>query len=391
MKPELDGVSTCEQSFGAWARTGGRAARITATAGFFIVLCAAGLGGGCKADLKSEPQSDPGITKTASKGPVDVSLTARPASIPFDQRARVTLEITADKGVTILDSEFAAALTAGDRSFQYRVADRHEEPARPTDDGRLRWTYQFDLEFFLSGEHEIPGAEVSFVDLSQRPVDGADAAPVSAVADVQTVTTDPLTVVVRQDEGFAPTEAELRSVPRLDPIELTRKRTLWWWVAPVLLAAVIMALVLMRRRRRRAESQLALRIPAHEWARAQLSRLVAQDLIAKQRFQDFYYGISGIVRGYIERRFAVSAPEMTTEEFLTAASTHGQFGEQTTEELNRFLTACDLVKYACHRPASDEPDAVLRAASDFVERTRRREMPQATGGTDGSSAGERAA
>jgi hypothetical protein len=134
-------------------------------------------------------------------------------------------------------------------------------------------------------------------------------------------------------------------------------------------AVLAMALWLLNRRRR-AVSQDVVRVPAHEWASQQLSELIAEDLIGKHRVQEFYYRVSGIVRGYIERRFTVSAPDMTTEEFLASTVRDRRFGAETTQELNGFLTACDMVKYACHSPQDEEADGAIQAASDFVEKTR---------------------
>ena len=71
---------------------------------------------------------------------------------------------------------------------------------------------------------------------------------------------------------------------------------------------------------------------------------------------------------------------MTTEEFLAAALHDARFGQTITDELDRFLGACDLVKYARHDPGHDECDAVLKAAGDFVEKTRVR-MDQDTAST----------
>jgi hypothetical protein len=119
-------------------------------------------------------------------------------------------------------------------------------------------------------------------------------------------------------------------------------------------------------------------VPAHVWARLQLDELLADDLIERGQVQEFYYRISGIVRGYIERRFHVSAPEMTTEEFLAAAGTDRRFEPEQTQSLHEFLTQCDLVKYARHAPASHEAREAIRAAEDFIQRTREREEPAAT-------------
>ena len=64
-----------------------------------------------------------------------------------------------------------------------------------------------------------------------------------------------------------------------------------------------------------------------------LPALVTEDLIARGLIQEFHYRTSGIVRGYIERRFGVSAPEMTTEEFLTAAAADARF-ERTRQRVS---------------------------------------------------------
>jgi hypothetical protein len=113
---------------------------------------------------------------------------------------------------------------------------------------------------------------------------------------------------------------------------------------------------------------------------------VADDLVQKGRVREFYYRVSGIVRGYIERRFDIRAPEMTTEEFLASAASDRRFRTVVTEQLDCFLRACDLVKYACREPRSEESDTVLRTAGGFVERTRERgspaDEPQAVGKTE---------
>ena len=54
---------------------------------------------------------------------------------------------------------------------------------------------------------------------------------------------------------------------------------------------------------------------------------------------------------------------------LAAAGRDRRFGDENTEQLDEFLTSCDLVKYARYSPAGAEADAALRAADGFVERT----------------------
>ena len=52
------------------------------------------------------------------------------------------------------------------------------------------------------------------------------------------------------------------------------------------------------------------------WRSTALNRLRAQGLIEQGQFEDYYVQLSSIVRHYLEDRFHLRAPEMTTEEFL---------------------------------------------------------------------------
>ena len=46
----------------------------------------------------------------------------------------------------------------------------------------------------------------------------------------------------------------------------------------------------------------------------------ARGLIAEGAFKEYYSALSGIVRTYVEQRFRIRAPEMTTEAFLLAVA-----------------------------------------------------------------------
>ena len=309
-------------------------------------------------------ESQAGITRSTEEGPVSVSLTVSPKVPGVSENVRARLEIVADTSVTIIEPDYGNVLGEGDRVFEYRVREVETERAKPIGEGRLRWVYTYDLRFVLAGEYELPGAEVSFTTVGPD-----DAARESSIS------TEPITLVVTAPQEAALSDADLRTITRLDPVDLP-----WAWPAPkrliamgVAAVAVIVAFVLWRRRRGRQTVEMP--IPADVWARRQLAALLADELLEKERVQEFYYRISAIVRGYIERRFDVSAPEMTTEEFLVATASDNRFGDETSVELDKFLCACDMVKYAKHLPGPSECEAVLRAARDFVERTREHVAP----------------
>ena len=56
--------------------------------------------------------------------------------------------------------------------------------------------------------------------------------------------------------------------------------------------------------------------PADEIAYGQLEKLRAKDFIRQGKIKEYYSEVSDIIRHYLENRFLLKAPEMTTEEFL---------------------------------------------------------------------------
>ena len=84
----------------------------------------------------------------------------------------------------------------------------------------------------------------------------------------------------------------------------------------------------------------------------------------------WFVELSSIVRRYLEQRYDIRAPEMTTEEFLNVATARPELREDHRELLTQFLERCDRVKFAGYRPEADESIATLKAARGFVEDTR---------------------
>lgn len=98
----------------------------------------------------------------------------------------------------------------------------------------------------------------------------------------------------------------------------------------------------------------------------------ARILGARQGMNDarWYVGeVSDAVRGYLEGRFGVRAPEQTTEEFLAGWAGKEWPGMGDAAGLGEFLGWCDLVKFAGWRPGGAELEALEHAALGMVEPT----------------------
>ena len=84
----------------------------------------------------------------------------------------------------------------------------------------------------------------------------------------------------------------------------------------ILVFLAILVLLFMFLSRRKKVSVVVPKRPAHEIAYEQLEKLKAKDLIRQGRIKEYYSEVSDIIRHYLENRFLLKAPEMTTEEFL---------------------------------------------------------------------------
>ncbi len=84
----------------------------------------------------------------------------------------------------------------------------------------------------------------------------------------------------------------------------------------------------------------------------------------------WYVELSAIVRRYLEDRYGLRAPELTTEEFLREAQRSGQLSSTHRNLLSDFLVRCDRVKFARYEPDEEESRQALASARSFLEETR---------------------
>ncbi len=143
-----------------------------------VVSClVAVMAGGCSGDSDGGPDrsgAGPAIVRTANEGGVEVVLTADRSELPFDERLGVSIEVVASPEVAVNWADYSAALS--DRPFEYRLAGEVSAPVERTQDGRTRRRKDYDIEFFVPGEYELPGAHVKFVDGRGSSADGLIAA-----------------------------------------------------------------------------------------------------------------------------------------------------------------------------------------------------------------------
>ncbi len=182
----------------------------------------------------------------------------------------------------------------------------------------------------------------------------------------QELLTDELSLKIRPVLSGEEAGGELRAVRRSLEEQLGPsfwQRTWWAFIGAGALAALLTALYFVRRGRK------APTISPYERASVALAKLEAQGLPDADTRDNWYVQLSGIVRRYLEDRFGLRAPELTTEEFLRVAQRSDALSSAHKKLLSGFLADCDQVKFAGYEPGAEESQGVLEAARRFLLET----------------------
>jgi hypothetical protein len=118
-------------------------------------------------------------------------------------------------------------------------------------------------------------------------------------------------------------------------------------------------------------------VPPHTKALRALARLRVLPRTTPAQVEAFYVEVSQVLRTYLEERFGLHAPERTTEEFLSELEQGSALSTDQRRALQRFLSQCDMVKFAAQIPGEEVHLETFAIAEQFVETTR------ADGGRDG--------
>jgi hypothetical protein len=278
---------------------------------------------------------------------VTVQAVATPDATTIGSRIRYEVTVNAPPGIEVVVAQPAEKI--GDLD----IVDFGTEPPHSTADGRVVFRRWWQLVAWSPGHHLLPSPEVRY----RGPEGTLVAAP-----------GDDVGVEVESLLARAPEGADIRDIKPPEPIPVDWRP---YYVGAGLLAAIaLLGLVVREVRRRRSHPRPAPPPPPpHVVALAALEALRARALVEQGAFKEFYSTLSDVVRRYLEDRFHVRAPEMTTEEFLVATARDGRLAPAHRRLLGEFLGESDLVKFARHVPTIADSERAFEAARRFVADT----------------------
>jgi len=294
------------------------------------------------------------IENTTQRGPVQAKIKLEPSEPIIGDILTLTLQVSAEAEVELLMPEFGQSLE------RFTILDF--VPREKIDDqGRTVVMHRYRLQPSSSGTQAIPPLMIEFVD--RRP--GNRLAPEGE--DAYEILTERLEFNVK---SVVPTGAsnELKAPLReLAPLGAGRGKI---WMALIAVSIILLLGLPFAWRSWQHHRIGSRRRSAYDIANSRLSKLRASPKPEGEEISAFFVELSDIVRHYLEDRFNLHAPELTTEEFLEVAATSPDLTAEHKNFLQDFLRQADQVKFAQHIPDSQSIDNALRSATNFLEQTK---------------------
>ncbi len=160
------------------------------------------------------------------------------------------------------------------------------------------------------------------------------------------------------------------------PVPIPKHVPIMWPLMSALAVSSLIFLYLYKKIKNQAAfAENAPQVPPWEKAYARLRELDQKRLPNLGEHDLFYVELSAILREYIEERFSIRAPELTTQEFLAEAAKTNALSVEQQRLVVRFLLQSDKVKFARHTPTLTEMRDAFAYVVHFVDETIPREIP----------------
>lgn len=225
-------------------------------------------------------------------------------------------------------------------------------------------------------------------EFAEEPVTGADGSVVQTVswrllpepcADVYAIA--PFVVDVEADgrkDAFYAGPVHFEAPPAREPVtggmEIDPRKVLpplsWrlvGWCALGLLAALALGTGLVLLVRLVARKVREHRMSPIERAWVELDRLLRKGLPGRGRYKEFYVELTMVVRRYIQRKYGVRAPHLTTEEFFDELGRAALATPEQEARLREFLTSADMVKFAGVQATPEMADDATASARTYLQ------------------------
>lgn len=140
-----------------------------------------------------------------------------------------------------------------------------------------------------------------------------------------------------------------------------------------LITAIVVLIVYFSRRKKKAEEH---KDPAHIVALRKLDKYRSDKYWVPEKQKAFYSGITGAVKEYIDERFEIDAPEMTTAELFDALQGRTELTPELYEKMKELFERADFVKFAKYVADDAQNAEALPLCVRFVTSTYQAEIEE---------------
>ena len=216
----------------------------------------------------------------------------------------------------------------------------------------IRGGYEYLLSVYETGVHIIPPIQIRYKKSNTEDW---------VIAESPKVSVEVLSVLTGE-------EKDIRDLKALVFLKSTVSRIFFAVVLVFFILGVIWIIWYGKKSKIFIRRKKKIKTP-HDIAYKQLEALRRKELPQKGLIKMYYTELSDIIRRYIENRFLLRAPEMTTEEFMAIVKQSSELAQEHKELLKVFLSQCDMVKFAKYGPTQLEMVDSFTAAENFIAQT----------------------
>ena len=213
---------------------------------------------------------------------------------------------------------------------------------------------KFTLTCFDSGSHQIP----PFVFMYEKKCI-SNLIPIES----QPIALNYRTVAIDTTQAIKEIKAPIDAAYTIDEFLL-------YIIIGILVIALIIVVIwyLKKKKKKVIKFKYDPKIPPHVMALQALKQLEAEKLWQKGEIKLYYIRLTEILWVYIERRFDVRAPELTSGEIIEELN---QFNLELDLiiKLKNIFEVADLAKFAKYTPLLDENAALMNYAIELVNMT----------------------
>ncbi len=292
-------------------------------------------------------------TVFAAENPPQIKLSVQKKTVHVGDDIKVNISLTAPA-----DYEIESADVRQDTIGKFSVRSLKTGKAKAKNKKSIS-NYRLTLAAYQTGKLKFPALEFLW--------------RVRGRAKWQKIKSKPLTITV----ASVLTKKSSRDIDTVKP-------KLKLWILPLLIVLLIILLIAaglfllfkFRKKPQNKEAKPEVKLPAHVIAYSQLADIEKDRLIQRALYKEFFERLSSCLRHYIENRFSLRAPLMSTEEFLLRAKKFSALNVEQKALLENFLMLCDLVKFARYGSSHHEAVDSLGTVKEFVEQTKEEPLPE---------------